>query len=295
MTAMAGKFGVHALMFTDAWTEEPARQTCRAAAGIGFDLIEVLMFDPFALDLGVTRRALSGTGLELRLGLALGPGADISSDDPEIARRGEATVMRALQNAADLGAPGVSGITYAAFASYSEPPGNARRARVVEALGRLGAAAAGLGLRLGIEPVNRYESYLVNTLDEAAALIRDAGSPALFIHMDTFHMNIEEADTGAAIRRNAPLLGYAHVAESHRGVLGTGGFDLTGFFRALAEAGYDGDLTTEAFSGALMSPALVGGVRLWRSAFDDPQAAARTALDAMRAARAAAAGATGIW
>lgn len=292
---MTGKFGVHALMFTDSWTEDAASRACRAAAEIGFGLIEVLMFDPFTLDLGVTRRALSGTGLELRLGIALGAQADLSSPDPEIAQRGEATVVRALQNAAELGAPAVSGITYAAFASYGAPPSAAQRASVIDALGRLDATAAKLGLRLGIEPVNRYESYLVNTLDEAAALIRAVGGSTLFIHMDTFHMNIEEADIGAAIRRNAGLLGYAHVAESHRGVLGTGHFDLKAFFGALAEAGYTGDSTAEAFSGSVLGPDLVGGVRLWRSAFEDPRHAARTALAAMQTARAAATGAAHIW
>lgn len=292
---MNGKFGIHALVFTDQWNAETAPHACRTAAAIGFDLIEVLMFDPFALDVELTRKAVRDAGLELRLGMALGPEADISSAEPDIAKRGEDTVARALEIAADLGAPGISGITYAAFDSYIAPPSKAQREGVVAALGRLDVRAGALGVRLGVEPVNRYESTMVNTLDEAAALIRDVGGSNMFVHMDTFHMNIEEADMNEAIRRNAPLLGYAHVAESHRGVLGTGQFDLKGCFRALAAAGYQGDFTTEAFSGGVLGPDLVGGVRLWRSPFDDPAAAARSALDAMRAARDAARGAVEAW
>ena len=145
---MDGKFGVHALVFTDQWNTANARAACAAAADIGFDLIEVLMFDPYAFDLAATREALKGTGLGLRLGTALGPATDISSPDPAIAARGEAAVGRSLEIAAELGAPAISGITYAAFASYAAPPTPAQRDGVVERLARLDRRAAGLGLRL---------------------------------------------------------------------------------------------------------------------------------------------------
>jgi D-psicose/D-tagatose/L-ribulose 3-epimerase len=86
----------------------------------------------------------------------------------------------------------------------------------------------------------------------------------------------------AAIQRNASRLGYAHVADSHRGALGTGNFDLQGYFRALATAGYEGDLTFEGFSSRVLGPALIGGVRLWREAWADSSDAARAALGVMR-------------
>ena len=292
---MTGQFGVHALVFGDCWTEATAKATCRAAAEIGYDLVEVLMFDPHTLDLDATRAGLAGTGLGLRLGMALGPATDISSNDAEVAARGAQAVGRALEIAADLGAPAVSGITYAAFGSYTAPQTEAQRARVVESLHRLDRRAGALGVRLGLEPVNRYESYMVNTLDQAAAMITDAGGANMFIHMDTFHMNIEEGDIPAAIYRNAALLGYAHVADSNRGTLGGGHFDLTGFFRALAAVGYGGDVTVESFSSKVLSADLVGGVRLWREAWTDAATAARTALDAMRAAKAAAQAGVRVW
>jgi D-psicose/D-tagatose/L-ribulose 3-epimerase len=108
-------------------------------------------------------------------------------------------------------------------------------------------------------------------------------------------MNIEEGDIPAAIQRNAGRLGYAHVADSNRGTLGGGHFDLTGFFRALAAAGYQGDFTVESFSSHVLSPGLVGGVRLWREAWKDPVEAARAALLAMRAAKEAAEAGVRVW
>lgn len=292
---MKGKFGVHALVFGDTWTEVTAKATCQAAADIGYDLVEVLMFDPYTLDLAATRAGLAGTGLGLRLGMALGPGTDISSDDREIAAKGEAAVARALEIASDLGAPAVSGITYAAFGSYSAPQTKDQRARVVDSLSRLDRLAGKLGVRLGLEPVNRYESFMVNTLDQAAAMIRDADGANMFVHMDTFHMNIEEGDISAAIQRNAGLLGYAHVADSNRGTLGGGHFNVNGFFRALASVGYEGDFTVESFSSKVLSADLVGGVRLWREGWTDPVVAAGAALEAMRAARSAAEAGIKVW
>lgn len=292
---MNGKFGVHALVFTDQWNGDNAPAACRAAAEIGYDLIEVLMFDPYALDIPLTAKAVRDAGVGLRLGMALGADSDISADDPAVAARGEATVGRALEIASELGAPAISGIVYAAFNSYAAPQTADQHRRVVEALARLDRRAGELGVKLGLEPVNRYESYMVNTLDQAASIISDVGGKNMFVHMDTFHMNIEEGDIAAAVFRNAALLGYSHVADSNRGMLGGGHFDLAGYFRALAAVGYQGDFTVESFSSKVLSPALVGGVRLWREAWAEPIIAARTALRAMQAARDAAVNGTKVW
>jgi D-psicose/D-tagatose/L-ribulose 3-epimerase len=289
------KFGVHSLVFTDDWSGARAEAACRTAADIGYDLIEVLMFDPASLDIAMTRRTVKAAGLGLRLGMALGRETDISSDDAGVAGRGEATVARCLEIASELEAPGVSGIVYAAFNSYAAPPTERQRASVVERLGRLDRRAGELGVKLGLEPVNRYESFMVNTLDDAARVIRAAGAANMFVHMDTFHMNIEEGDVAAAIHRNAGLLGYAHVADSNRGLLGGGHFDLVGYFRALETVGYAGDITVESFSSKVLSPGLVGGVRLWREAWQDSAKAAAVALDVMRTAHGMAKAGSSVW
>lgn len=282
------EFGIHSLVFGDIWDEAHAKAACRSAREIGYDLIEVLVFDPATLDVPMTARVAREAGIGLRLGMALGADSDISSADPATAARGEATVARCLEIAADLGAPAVSGITYAAFNSYTAPPTAAQRAQVVASLARLDRRAGELGVRLGLEPVNRYESYMVNTLDEGAELIRAAGGTNLFLHMDTFHMNIEESDFAAAIHRTADLLGYAHLADNNRALLGAGNFDLKGYLRALASAGYQGDYTVESFSPRMLTPGLVGGLRLWRSGWEDPVQPAKMALATLQAGVAAA-------
>jgi D-psicose/D-tagatose/L-ribulose 3-epimerase len=292
---MANKLGCHALMFGESWDEAAARRTIDTVARLGFDVVETLMFDVDAVDGRMTRRLAADAGIEVALGMALGPDADVSSPDPAVSRRGEETIERALAVAEEAGATAISGITYAAFNRYHAPPAPARRSQVVDALGRLARTAASRGQRIGLEPVNRYESYLVNTLDEAGAIIREIGSNALFVHMDTFHMNIEEKDVAGAIARNADLLGYAHVADNHRGALGAGTFDFKTYFRALARAGYEGGVTVESFSSRVLGPDIVGAVALWRPSWSDPESAAREALDFVRvelASAAAAANAT---
>ena len=92
------KFGVHNLVFSGEWTEKTAVAATRVAAEIGFDLFEVLIFDPAELDVSMTGKVVAAAGLELRLGMALGPAVDISSDDPSVAKAGEETVARCLQN-----------------------------------------------------------------------------------------------------------------------------------------------------------------------------------------------------
>jgi D-psicose/D-tagatose/L-ribulose 3-epimerase len=292
---MANKLGVHNLMFTDDPSEDTMRAAVDAAARIGFDVFETLIFDPATFHAPRLRRLAKDASIDLALGLALGQETDISSPDREIAKRGAATVIRCLDIAGELGVGAVSGIVYAAFNRYAAPPSASQKAQVAEALSLLDEEAGRRELRLGLEPVNRYESYLVNTLDEAGALIRSIGGGNLFIHMDTFHMNIEESDIAGAIARNADLLGYAHVAENTRGALRADAFDFPGYFRALARAGYRGGVTVEAFSNARLGPDLAGAIGLWRRQWTDAQEAARSALAFLKAEIAAAAAAVEPW
>lgn len=279
---MSNKFGAHALLFTDDWNAETARVACDSAARVGFDLIEVLLFDPWSLDVVMTKATVRDAGLEPRLGMALGPDTDVSSLDPETHARGKKDVNRALEIASELETPGVSGITYAAFNSYSAAHTQQQYDQVVEAFAVFDKRAGELGVKLGIEPVNRYESYMVQTLDQAVKLIVDSGAKNCFAHMDTFHMNIEEGNVPASIARNAAHLGYAHVAENDRGILGAGSFDFNAYFRALAQNNYTGDFTVESFSPAALNADISGAIRLWREPWRDSEKAAAIALEFMK-------------
>jgi D-psicose/D-tagatose/L-ribulose 3-epimerase len=122
--------------------------------------------------------------------------------------------------------------------------------------------AAGLGLTLGLEPCNRYETYLLNTGRQAVALIERIGEPNLFVHLDTYHMNIEEKGLEAAIVETGPHLRYIHLSESDRGVPGTGTVDWDGVFRGLARIKFGGDMVLESF--VTLHPDIARRLAVWR-------------------------------
>ena len=277
------KIGVHNLVFVTDWSEASARYAINTAAEIGFDHIEVVIFDPATTDAAMTVRLAEQAGIEVATGMALNPAADLSSPDADVAANGEKVVADCIAVARDLGAPGLGGVTYAALHRYMAPPDAGAWERVLEAYHRLAEKARTAGVRLGIEPVNRYETNLINTLEQAAAVVRKVDPENMFVQMDTYHMNIEEADIAGAIEATKDVLGYAHVGESNRSCMGSGTFDFDTYFKALARANYTGGFTWESFSPAVVNADITGLLALWREPWQDNKTAARQALAFMRA------------
>jgi D-psicose/D-tagatose/L-ribulose 3-epimerase len=123
----------------------------------------------------------------------------------------------------------------------------ARVARVVSGLKDAGAHAAAHGVTLAVEPLNRFETDFCNTARQAVDLVRQVGSPAVGVMLDTFHMNMEEDDLAQAIRATGKHLVHFQANENHRGFLGTGHLDWPSICRALADVGYEGPITLEPF------------------------------------------------
>jgi D-psicose/D-tagatose/L-ribulose 3-epimerase len=282
MEVLMNKIGVHNLVFVTDWSEQSARLAINTAAEIGFDHIEVVIFDPLTTNADMTATLAKSAGIEVAAGMALNSAADLSSPDREISAKGEKLVADCIQVTRDMGAPALGGVTYSALQRYMAPPAAGSRERVLEAYHRLAEKAKNAGIRLGIEPVNRYESNFINTLGQAAEIVRKVGSDSLFVQMDTYHMNIEESDIAGAIEATKDVLGYAHVGESNRGPLGSGTFDFEAYFKALARAGYTGGFTWESFSPEVVNADITGLLALWREPWSDGKAAAHQALKFLR-------------
>lgn len=277
------KIGVHNLVFVTDWSEASARLAINSAAEIGFDHIEVVIFDPATTNADMTVKLAKQAGIAVAAGMALNPAADLSSPAAEIAAKGEQVVADCIAVTRDLGASALGGVTYAALHRYLTPPDAGAWERVLEAYRRLAEKAKAAGVRLGIEPVNRYETNLINTLGQAAAVVRAVDPATMFVQMDTYHMNIEEADIIGAIEASKDVLGYAHVGESNRSYLGGGTFDFDAYFKALARVGYTGGFTWESFSPAVVNGDITGLLALWHEPWPNNKAAARKALAFMRA------------
>lgn len=275
--------GVHNLVFVTDWTEPSARYAINTAAEIGFDHIEVVIFDPATTDAAMTVKLAQSAGIDVAAGMALNPAADISSPDPAIAAKGEQVVADCILVTRDLGASALGGVTYSALTRYWGPPAPGSRERVQEAYFRLADKAKAAGIRLGIEPVNRYESNFINTLGQGAEFVRNVGVDKMFVQMDTYHMNIEESDVAGAIDGAKDVIGYAHIGESNRSCLGSGTFDFEAYFKALARVGYTGGFTWESFSPEVVNADITGLLALWRAPWQDGKVAARQALHFLRA------------
>jgi D-psicose/D-tagatose/L-ribulose 3-epimerase len=148
---------------------------------------------------------------------------------------------------------------------------------VVGVLRDLAKEAQGLQMTLGLEICNRYETNVINTAHDALRLADDIGEDNVTIHLDTYHMNIEEDDLVRPVYEVGERLGYVHVGENHRGYLGSGHLDFTGFFHALADIGYAGPITFESFSSAVVARGLSNDLAIWRNLWDDGEDLARHA------------------
>lgn len=266
---MRNRLGLHANVWVAGWSDEEAIRAIDKTAEMGFDLIEISAMAPHLMNIDLTRRRLEQAGIGVTMSLGLAAEQDISSTDPQRVRAGEAHLMDVVSMARDLGATHVCGILYSAFQKYSEPATAAGVASSIEVMARIAEKAAASNITLGMEVVNRYETNVLNTASQAIEYCRRVGADNVKVHLDVYHMNIEEADAVAAIHATGDRLGYFHTGESHRGYMGTGSIDLKAIFQALARINYKGPITYESFSSRVVGQSLTGILGIWRETWED--------------------------
>ncbi len=290
---MAITHGIHALVWTGGWSPEEARRAIASTKEAGYDLIEIAPIDPTAFDPDMTARLLQEHGLQVSASLGLSEDTDVSSEDPDVVARGRERLSRALDVLRDSGGSVLCGVLYSKLGKYSGPATERGRANSREAIAWLADKAAASDITLALEFCNRYETNVVNTAQQTLDFIAEVDRPNVMVHMDTYHMNIEEESFAGAVRAVAAAgrLGYVHLGESHRGALGTGSIPWTEFFAALTEVGYDGIATFESFSSEVVHRTLSNDLAIWRNLWTDNAALARDALAFTRAGLDAAGGA----
>jgi D-psicose/D-tagatose/L-ribulose 3-epimerase len=275
-----GLLGVHALVWGGASTPEQYGKIAERARAAGFSLLEIPLLNPDELDSTTVGRMIARAGLQVSCSLGLRFEADISSADPAVVARGREHLYRALGAAQALGASHLVGVLYSALGKYAIAPTERGREHCIEVLRGFAADAADAGVTLGLEVVNRYESNLVNTASDALQLSAAIGASNVMVHLDTYHMNIEEEDFRSPVVTCGSRLGYVHVGESHRGYLGTGTVNFPAFFGALTDVHYQGPIVFEGFGSRQQLPSgLVETLALWRSLWSDPDDLARHARE----------------
>jgi len=263
------QIGCHASVWTGEFDDAGLKLAIDKTSAAGFDLIEIPLMDPEKADPAAVRQMLDGAGLATTASLGLSEHTDISSEDPGIVAAGEALLRRCLEFLSDVGGTHLVGVIYSAMRKYMAPATALNRQHSIEAIGRLATRAAELGVQVGVEVVNRYETNLLNTSRQAVRYVEEADVENLMVHLDTYHMNIEEPDMFTPVLDAGNRLGYVHIGESHRGYLGSGTVDFDSFFRALTSVGYDGPVVFESFSSAVVHPDLSNMLGIWRNLWED--------------------------
>jgi D-psicose/D-tagatose/L-ribulose 3-epimerase len=211
------------------------------------------------------------------------PGADVSSAEAAERAAGAALLRETVDFAAALGADQLNGTPYGLFGKPTALPVREVFERSAREVGAAADYAADSGVQLTFEVLNRYEEGIVNTAAQALDFVAASGSDNLGIHLDTFHMAIEEADMGAAIRLALPKLKYLELGQSARGDLATGAVDVSRVVRDALDAGYDGRIGIEAFSRPHMAEPVADMLSIWRDTFSDGLDIAARAITVIRA------------
>jgi D-psicose/D-tagatose/L-ribulose 3-epimerase len=275
---------IHSYVWLPAWTTAGGEFAVARARAAGYDRVVVPLRDPEAIEPETIRRIFEKHGLRPVNTANQLPDADVSSTDPEIRRRGIARHLLSLRLACDMGSDQMGGVLYGVLGKAARPAKADNLAAAAESLAAVAEEAGRLGVRLTLEIVNRYESNLINTVAQGLALRRMIGADNVYLHLDTFHMNIEEADPLAAIDAALPHLGYFELDQNHRGLPDRGTLDFAPMLDRLRRAGYRGPIGVEAFSSRIAGPEVAAGVAVWRDMFDDGDAVARAGATIIRRA-----------
>jgi D-psicose/D-tagatose/L-ribulose 3-epimerase len=244
------RFGINTFLFTSPFTNDSTK-LFKTFKKWGFTTVEIPVEDPSHIDPIFVKEELDKHGLVCGSVCAcMGPGRDFRGTAEE-----QATAMTYCKTLLDqmvlLGCPSLIGPVYSVVgrADAEEPVAQKEQwATVVKNLKVLAKHAEGRGRQICIEPLNRFETDFLNTCSQGLKLIKDVGSKALKLHLDTFHMNIEEKEQAAAILKAGKLLGHFHACGSDRGTPGHDHIDWKPIAKALKQIKYQGDVVIESFT-----------------------------------------------
>jgi D-psicose/D-tagatose/L-ribulose 3-epimerase len=261
------KFGVSTWLWTSPFTTDTIALFPKIK-GMGFDFVEVPIEDPTLIAGKTVRRALDDHGLGCVGCGAFGPTRDLTHEDPKVHAVCFDYINRSLDLCAELGTNVFAGPMYSAVGKRRLLPDVERRKewdRAVNNLRKACGFAAQRQVRLAIEPLNRFETDLVNTAADVARMVDEIGHPAAGVMADSYHMNLEERDNEQALRTIGHRLAHVQVSDNCRGCPGKGQVRWDTFKRgilAAQAAGYKGGIAIESFTPEIKE--LAGAVCFWR-------------------------------
>src|SRR5213082_2551180 len=258
------RFGTNTFLFTSPFTNDSTKLFPQFKKW-GFESIEIPVEDTSHIDPAHVKAALDKHGLVCGSVCAcMGPDRDLRGDE-KAQKTGLYYMMKLIDQMVVLDCPSLIGPVYSAVGRADAVPPDEYKQQwdtVVMHLKTLCQYAEKRGKQVCLEPLNRFETDFINTCDQALKMLKDVGSPALKIHLDTFHMNIEEKNQAAAIRKAGKLLGHFHACGSDRGTPGNDHIDWKPIAKALRDIGYKGDVVIESFTADVK--VIARAAAIWR-------------------------------
>ena len=244
------RLGINTFLFTSPFTTESVKHFPTFKKW-GFATVEIPIEDPSHIDPAKVRAAADKAGLVIGSVCAcMGPGRDFRGTPAE-QKTGVDYVKQIIDQAVVLGCPSIIGPLYSVvgrIGAHTEAEKQQHFKDVVKNLKALAAYAEKRGVTLCVEPLNRFETDFLNTVEQGLKLVKAVNSPAVKLHLDTFHMNIEQKNQAAAIKKAGKLLAHFHACGCDRGTPGNDHIDWPNIAKALKSIGYKGDVVIESFT-----------------------------------------------
>jgi len=280
---VAHRIGANAWIWVCPQTDESLADTARHVRELGFDVLEVAVEEPGGWDPDRLAGVLAQHDLGAVVVTAMGPGRDLVSGDAGITASTQDYLRHTVDVASRVGARVVAGPFYSTVGLTYRMDAAERRRRLDElarALAPVLEHAEANGVRLAMEPLNRFETSLVNTVEQALEVIALVDHPALGLLLDTFHMNIEEKDQAAAIRAAGRHVAHVHACGCDRGTPGADHIAWPAIREAIDEVGYDGPIVIESFTGD--NDVIAKAAAIWRPLASSQDALAADGLAFLR-------------
>jgi len=250
-------------------------------AAVGYDGVEIPVVGQSAAELKTMASACDDLGLARTASAFVGAQVNPISPDPVIRAAAVDNLKKGIDDARLIGADILVGGIYQAHKYFTgRGPTEQEWHWSSDYLRTCGAYAQQAGVRLGLEFLNRFEVFLINTSADCRRMVEQVGLQNVGVHYDTHHANIEDPNPRAALLNIRSVMNHVHLSESHRGTLGTGQVDWAANFAALHEINYNGWLVIEAFGTA--DPNLAAAANIWRNAFSSEEEVYRKGIDFIR-------------
>jgi D-psicose/D-tagatose/L-ribulose 3-epimerase len=250
---------------------------------MGFDILEICVEDPKTIDAKSILGRLEKNGLETTICGAFGPDRDASSEDATIRDQAVSYINTCADIAQQLNSRVVAGPMYSAVGKtrlLSPSEKEQQWQWAIDSLRKAGDYAGERNVQLALEPLNRFETDFINTAEQGLELVDCIGNSNIGLLLDTFHMNVEEKDSGEAIRKAGARIFHFHACENDRGTPGTGQVNWNGVKEALRDACYEGPVVIEAFNRDIKE--IATAVALWRPLATSPDSLASEGLRFLR-------------